>query len=118
MRPSFSFDRLRPLTRSATTAIVALLAVGALLSLLFPFGFLANVIHEPGRWTHPWTFLTYPLAVRLGGGLFGPFFTALLLGTAKPSAGLSGLVWHSTAIVSSSYRFESRCAPTSATCPS
>ena len=79
MRPAFSLDRLLPGRRSVTILIVVLLVAGAALSLFFPGAFLQNVVHLPGRWTHPWTFLTYPLALRVEGGLFGPFFTVLLL---------------------------------------
>ncbi len=81
MRPSFSFGPIGDwLSKEggATLAIVALLGLGAILSLLVP-PFAPAVAHLPGRWTTPWTFLTYPLAVEVAGGLFGPFFTVLLL---------------------------------------
>lgn len=84
MRPSFSFSRLfggrfSAGRRSVTIVIVALLGFGALLSLLFPSAFADNIRHLPGRWDHPWTFLTYPLAVEIGNGLFGAFFAVILL---------------------------------------
>ncbi|MER3495700.1 MAG: hypothetical protein C4320_02070 [Armatimonadota bacterium] len=63
----------------ATTVIVGLLGVGALLTLLAPAAGLALSFVPREFVTRPWTALTYPLVISISGGLGGPIFTALLL---------------------------------------
>lgn len=68
-----------PDRRSATFAIVAVLGAMSILTLLVP-AIGQWLIYQPQNvLSRPWTVLTYPLALTVGGGLTGPIFTLFLL---------------------------------------
>ncbi len=79
MRPLSALGVNAPRRWTVTLAIVAVLGVMSLVTLLFPVVGEALVFRPDRVLERPWTLITFPFTLTVGSGLFGPFFTALLL---------------------------------------
>lgn len=79
MRPLSALGLNAPKRWTVTLALVAALGVMSLVTLLFPIVWAALAFVPESALGRPWTPITYPFALTVGSGLFGPLFTALLL---------------------------------------